>query len=188
MRHPSTVRIGILLRFFLAAAVSVSSALGFQTETDARIQAAVQNLKSADESIRAEACNFLAETGKAAVPVLKEALKDREIRGIVIFLLGRIGADAKDALPPLTEFLKDEDKNIRAKTAEALGKIGPETIPALLKALKDKEAVVRLRAVQALGRLGSAAKDVSSSVVDMLQDPDENVRAEAEKAVEKISQ
>lgn len=154
---------------------------------EAQIPELINHLKSKDESLRVEASNKLAAIGKPAVPALLGVLTEKEAAPVAIFILGRIGAGAKEAIPTLSKTLKQhEDKNVRARAAEALGKIGPETFLLIVPGLKDKEAVVRLRSVQALGRIGPPAEPVLSSVVDRLQDEDEGVRTEAQKAVERI--
>lgn len=154
---------------------------------EAQIPELINHLKSKDESLRVEASNKLAAIGKPAVPALIGVLTEKESAPVAIFILGRIGVGAKEAIPTLSKTLKQhEDKNIRARAAEALGKIGPETFLLIVPGLKDKEAVVRLRSVQALGRIGPPAEPVLSAVVDRLQDEDEGVRTEAQKAVERI--
>lgn len=156
--------------------------------TDPQIVAYISQLKEKNDTQRIEASNSLVKIGKPAVPALIKALKDKDIRPIVTFILGRIGPAAKEAIPALSEELKDEDKNTRAKAAEALGKMGVEAIPALRTALLDKEAIVRTRAVQAFGRIGPDAKAATSALVDLLRDPDETVRSETEQTLKKINQ
>ncbi len=68
--------------------------------------------------------------------------------------LGKIGLSA------LIAALKDEDKEVRGRAANALGQIGPaakEAVPALIAALKDEDRLVRLHAAWALGQIGPAA-------------------------------
>ena len=156
--------------------------------SETQIRKFIQELREKNENVRVDASTNLATIGKPAVPFLIEALKEKEIRAVVTFILGRIGPNAKAAVPALIEEIKDEDKNVRARAVEALGKIGPETMPTLLAALKDKEPIVRVRAVQALGRLGPAAVKATSAIVDVMQDPDESVRSEAALALKKINQ
>jgi HEAT repeat protein len=70
--------------------------------------------------------------------------------------LGQIGPAAKEAVPALIAVLKDEDSELRASAATALGGIGPaakEAVPALSVALKDKDKRVREIAASALRKI-----------------------------------
>ena len=63
-----------------------------------------------------------------------------------VVALGKIGPEAKDAVPALTELLNDKNENVRSAAAIALGGIGPaakSAVPALTKLLKDGESVGR---------------------------------------------
>ena len=42
-----------------------------------------------------------------------------------VVALGKIGPEAKDAVPALTELLNDKNENVRSAAAIALGGIGP---------------------------------------------------------------
>jgi HEAT repeat protein len=91
--------------------------------------------------------------------------------------LGRRGAQAKDAVPALTEALKDQDKNVRMGGAYALGDVGPDAkaaIPALQRALKDPAGEVRQGAAYALQRIQGPtgnAKDGKDTTKRRQRDP-----------------
>ena len=58
----------------------------------------------------------------------------------------------------LIKQLRDQDSNVRANTAEALGEIGGGAVdaaPALIQALQDQNANVRGFAAEALGNIGT---------------------------------
>lgn len=79
--------------------------------------------------------------------------RDRYVRMQAAAALGQIGAEARKAVPALTEALTDEDESIRQWAAHALGQIGPEArsaVPALTAALRDDNAFVRLKAAEAV--------------------------------------
>jgi hypothetical protein len=70
--------------------------------------------------------------------------------------MGKIGPDAKAAIPALIAALKDNDKEVRRAATYALSNIGPEAkaaVPALTKALKDKDGNVRVYAAKALEKI-----------------------------------
>ncbi len=84
-------------------------------------------LKAPDPQRRVQAARNLGETRSAgAVAPLVEALKDEnvEVRLAAIQALGRIGRNAKAAVPALTAMLRDQDSTIRSGAARALAKIG----------------------------------------------------------------
>jgi HEAT repeat protein len=75
------------------------------------------------------ACNkALLGMGKEIVPHMISLLKDEtwEMRRGSAWMLGKLGPDARDAVPALTEALNDPQPAVRAKAAEALKKIKGE--------------------------------------------------------------
>jgi HEAT repeat protein len=104
--------------------------------------------------------------------------------------LEKLGPAAKEAIPALTESLKDKDADVRAFAQKALdavaGKAPPppkDDLASLMKQLQDKDAKVRLKAVQKLAALGPAAKDAVPALTEAVKDRDEDVRAAAKKAL-----
>jgi hypothetical protein len=82
----------------------------------------------------------LGRIGRAAVPSLIQALKNRDpdVRKEAALVLARIGPDAFQAVPDLTALLDDENEEVRKAAARALGQIGPdaaEAVPALMRLL-----------------------------------------------------
>jgi HEAT repeat protein len=88
------------------------------------------------------------------------------------------------------EVLHGPDAALRKKAVAKLGNVGPTdpaVLPALLQALKDGEPAVRCETILALARFGSAAKEALPMLAELrLNDPDEEVRACAEKALGKL--
>ena len=75
------------------------------------------------------ACNqALLGMGKEIVPHMIALLKDDtwEMRRGSAWVLGKLGPDAKDAVPALTEALNDPNDAVRRRAAEALKKIKGE--------------------------------------------------------------
>ncbi|MBD0394933.1 MAG: HEAT repeat domain-containing protein, partial [Microcoleus sp. C1-bin4] len=75
------------------------------------------------------------------------------VRSSAASALGKIGAEAKTALPHLVPLLQDSDANVRSNAASALGRIGAEAktaLPQLVPVLKDSDVNVRSNAASAL--------------------------------------
>src|SRR5207245_347938 len=110
---------------------------------------------------------------KAVVPLLTEALKDRDAvtdprRGSVCYMalgsLRMLGADAASSVPALIEVVKSsDDMDLCLRAVWVLGKIGrseKKTVPFLLELLKDDKHDLRIRgsAAGALGDIGLEAE------------------------------
>ena len=106
-----------------------------------------------------EECSY----GKAAVPPLRVALKDKDsrVRAGAALALSCQGPAAEPALGDLLKLLKeDKDERVRANAVTALGSIGPaakEAVPALIDALKN-DSLIHWRAINALGDIGPNAR------------------------------
>ena len=120
----------------------------------------VQNTDAPNDA-RGAAAEALGKIGPAAIPALMPLLKkESAARGAAASALGGMGAEAKTAVPALTELLKDEDDQVRRAAASALGWIGTgakTAIPALTELVKDRNGQVRYDAITALGKTGSQA-------------------------------
>ena len=139
--------------------------------------ALVKLLQHTDPDVRDSAIQALGNIGtEDAVPELIKLLKganqqDTEpgvdllqlfqnqhprIRTVVAKALGNIGAE--DAVPELTKLLQDNDEQVRASAAQALGQIGEkakEATPQLILLLQDDNEQVRGVAVGALRQIGT---------------------------------
>src|SRR6266511_2851646 len=78
--------------------------------------------------------------------------QDANIRAFAADTLGRMGAEAKEAVTALIAALNDRDGDVRRSAADALGRIGGEAVSALAAALKDQDSSVRASAADAVGR------------------------------------
>jgi HEAT repeat protein len=97
------------------------------------------------------------------------------------FVVG-VGTGDREAVPGLTERLKEADPSVRAKAAEELGQVGPEgkdAIPPLTAALDDPDGLVRVRAAEALTDVGGDAAGAAEALGRALADKDVKVRQEA---------
>jgi HEAT repeat protein len=93
--------------------------------------------------------------------------------------LARLGTPA---LHPLVAALSDENWNVRAWSACALGESGDRrAVEPLIAALDDSVGQVRLDAAEALGRIGD--RRAIGALVTILDDPDEWLRLYAVRAL-----
>ncbi|MHB1033611.1 MAG: HEAT repeat domain-containing protein [Pirellulales bacterium] len=119
--------------------------------------------------------------------------------------LGRMGPEAKPAIPALTELLRDKDPNVRIAAVSALGRIASAAVPALTELRKNVGPsaggapgmdlnpsglrvvgpLIRIRpaAARALGQIGPAA---IPALTELLRDKDWEVRCFAAEALGKI--
>lgn len=134
------------------------------------------------EAISLTAGEALAGIGPAAVPALRQALRESmdSISVVAARALGRIGAPASAAIPDLVDALHRplvelaaikatggsnspagllREFDIRLAAVEALGRIGGAAIPALIEALSHPTVLIASSAAQWLGRQGTAATD-----------------------------
>src|SRR5262249_267462 len=88
--------------------------------------------------------------------------KDELVRLKAAKPTGKVGDDAKPALPALKEALLDDDEDVRSVAKQAIRKIEAAiqgaakqpTVAELIKDLKNKDASVRLKAMEALAAMG----------------------------------
>lgn len=103
-----------------------------------------------------------------------------ESRTLAIDVLGRVRS--LSAVPLLRELLRDENTDVRARTADALGQIGdPNNSSRLMIALEDDSWQVRAIAAKALGRL--PGDDSIDALCRALTDAQWWVRANAAEAI-----
>jgi outer membrane protein assembly factor BamB len=77
--------------------------------------------------VREAAAGALAALGKTALPALIDTLKNNAaVRVRVAFLLGTMGAEAREAVPALVEVMEQETPVNRARLAGILNQIDPE--------------------------------------------------------------
>jgi RNA polymerase sigma factor (sigma-70 family) len=156
-------------------------ALGSIARVDRSVVPALRRtLKDDEVEVRQRAAEQLAGIGKAAVPLLVEALQDREHhRAGLCRAIGMLNRDAEEAVPALMEVLKSGDWMERQAAAEALGGIGRgarAAAPALVELLKSRYGQESTAAVFALGKIGPSAKKVVPELIEMLRDSEAHLR------------
>jgi len=104
-----------------------------------------------------------------------------------------MGQDAKEALPELTDLLKDTVVSVRVTAAATLWEISKErkaTIPVLVSALQEPtvrgKPSVAQEAAFVLGRMGSEAKVAVPALIESLNHQDPYVRDAAADALRRI--
>ena len=148
-----------------------------------------QQLKRASEDF--EAFNQMVRCDRAAVPVLIQALSDRDpaIREQAAFVLADIGEAAKAAVPHLIQILHQHpESSISGSAAYALEKIGTAAVPDLIQALNDEDPSLRNTAVEMLARLRGEAQAAIPQLVQALSDEDPVISSSAAIALGKIAE
>jgi HEAT repeat protein len=116
-----------------------------------------------------------------------------DVEACAIVTLGRLGPNAKAAIPALIRRLQDPDADLshRCLAAEALGRMGPAgkvAVPNLVRVLKDddNDPVVQAYAAEALGNIGGDAKDALPLLKEASTQRATLVRRSAAKALRSI--
>ena len=124
----------------------------------------------------------LGPTAKAAVPPLIELLDNQEagdFAAVGDFAAWSLAAIGPESVQPLIPALADGNPVVRARAADALGRIGPSAesaVGALVKCLKDSDSYTRTRAADALGEINRQPSFVVPAVVESLSDANAGVR------------
>ena len=135
----------------------------------------------------------LGPDAKAAVPALIALLKDKdpEVRYTAVFTLRCLGPVASDALPSLIECLKDPEFTVQSDALLGLGTIHqqPERVIPVLMEYLDKPpnpqhaAILRDDAISSLREFGAQAKPAIPTLLRLLHDEQEGIRADATNAL-----
>ena len=143
----------------------------------------------------------LHDLGPAAIFALARVLHDSDVqmRQNAALVLSNLGGgyeeetkpslDTRAALPALIDALTDDDRDVRAWAAGAIGWMGQASepaIPAFVKLLRDPYEGARNNACIALGRIGPAASEALPVLREALNDPSRDVRGFAAVAIQRI--
>jgi HEAT repeat protein len=136
---------------------------------------------------RSAAIADLEELGiRESVPALLELLgyPDAGVRANLAQALGRLGGEGVGAA--LLTLLADDDALVRMKAAESLGELRHGAGLAALRSTlaRDSDPLVRVHVVEALGDLQDP--EALPSLLNALDDPDEQVRAYAADAIGRL--
>jgi HEAT repeat protein len=153
------------------------------------------------EQRRHELYDQLRLLGDDALPALSNGLLDPDVRlrrNVALVLNVLAGGwferswyrtNIRPCLPALMKALGDNDADVRAWSAQAIGDIGPdaaEAVPALIALLRNQDVGSRNSAAIALRGIGPEAKSALPALREALSDPNKDVRRFAAAAIEKI--
>jgi HEAT repeat protein len=111
---------------------AVRSFMKLRPDASLGVPALAHALGDSEKNARFYAANGLADYGPAAKPALRALIdavakeKEPDARAREIRALRYIGPDAAEAVPMLTELLKDPNKEVQSQAEKAIKKIKPE--------------------------------------------------------------
>lgn len=144
-----------------------------------------EHLKAEDWHVRYAGLEGLQQPEEDALPLLAEALKDRQmqIRRLAIVYLGDLRTP--EAMELLYEAMKDSSPAVRRTAGDTLSDIGdPAASQSMITALQDSSKLVRWRAARFLYEAGNT--DSLEALRVAVDDPEFEVSLQARMAVERI--
>ncbi len=130
----------------------------------------------------------IGEPAASAVPALTAALEDPErlVRVSAADALGKIGPAARDAVPRMAALLQTDEPVRLLKSLRRLRGVNEAAFPAVLDTLTHDDPEARENACETLGEMGPPAKEAVPKLTELLNDPNEKVRGEAQHALDQI--
>jgi HEAT repeat protein len=109
------------------------------------------------------------QPSETSVAVLVQQLKDprEDVRITAANALGKLGPEAKKAIPDLRGVLNDPRETVRVAAIHALNNILPHTTPQLIEALKDENSEMRAFAAVSLANLDQLPKDALEPLIQL---------------------
>lgn len=157
--------------------VTLEAIAGFG-EKAARLTTSVSQLASHEKAeVRVAALNALAvieKDRKTLAGRFTEALEDKEweVRRIAGIALGKLGPDAKNAVPKLFRLLgSDEDRDFASGALKEINTAPVEAIPLLMEKLEADDRRTSFYAVSLLGKIGPPAAEALPKLEAMLARP-----------------
>jgi HEAT repeat protein len=144
---------------------AVSEALKILIDKDKKVVPILIELLEPDETRPfAEATLDSFFNAKRDIPLLSKVVGSGK-RGARLYAIRRLEEIPEAAAQfPLVEALEDPDSIVRARAAQALGKLGyrdPAAVPALLEFIDDSSLMVAQSVIIALGELGDSRADTA---------------------------
>lgn len=156
-------------------------------------RALISALGDSQKDVVLAAQRALRQLGAAVVPELVAEVEDKESvrRLAAVRTLSQIDGEATaGSAEALRNALQDEDPNLRAASAAALGKLAehaPQAVPALIDALGDPDDNVRTNAARALGAIGAQAAPAISALRKAAEDENYWTSRAAKQALRSIA-
>jgi len=118
-------------------------------------------------------------------------LKDEDLirKYAAINAVGKIGPEARDAIPVLIETIRqtrNHDRKTLLACNYALLAMGKEMVPYMISLLKDDDWEMRRGAAWILGKAGPEAKNALPALTEALNDSNPAVRTKAAEALKKV--
>ena len=151
------------------------------------VPALVNRTSDSDQEVRRASVRALGEIGTPRQKVLdaiRNALSDKElpVRMAAALAMETLDPESIEPRTVLLEALRLGEGG----TIIAVGRRGPNAawaVPAFTELLKDQRPGVRRLAAEALGKVGTSAVSASMALETLLQDPDDQVREAAQRAL-----
>ena len=167
--------------------VTLEAISGFGEKAAALIPAVSQLAAHEKAELRVAALGALAAIEKNHEQLtgrLTEALDDKEwdVRRTAGVALGKLGPDAKNAVPKLFKLLEnDEDRDFASGALKEINAAPVEAIPLLIEKLDSEERRTAFYAVSLLGKIGPPAIEALPKLQAMLEKPSTDGRSEFRK-------
>jgi HEAT repeat protein len=148
--------------------------------------AVIGKLNDSDPSVRRGILDALGPEHSGAVPALLPLLDNPEQRAPVLQALGRMGANAKPALPKMIELLPKVDKEVQILVLDSIAHAGPaaaDAKPAIEPLRVAGDAKLRARAISTSAAIEENPETRAALLAAALDDTDVLVRKSAAEAI-----
>ena len=145
----------------------------------------VADLKSNDLTVRKAAYAAIRNYGPSSVEPLTTALSDAASRKYIVRAFMELGPIAKSAGPKLQELLKDNDKDVRLNSMQAIARMGKDmssAVPAFVEMTKDQDPDFRRNAALGLPLLVDKPDEraqAAEALSELVKDSDFNIKRAA---------
>ena len=160
--------------------VTLEAVAGFGDKAAPMIPAISRLASHEKAELRVAAINALAGIDKDPKQLsgrLTESLNDKEweVRRVAGVALGKLGAEAKNAVPKLFQLMaSDEDRDFASSALKEINTAPIEAIPLLMEKLDSEERRTSFYAVTLLGKIGPPAAEALPKLEELLAKPGGN--------------
>ena len=152
---------------FLAAFLFIATFAKAEQSAKFQVDRLISAARLYDEQEMKDAIDAIVRIGSPAIPELRPVLKDFDdnVRWQAIIAMGRIGEPARGEVHRIVRALGDNDSDVRAAAAEALGMLKVDSdnvLKALNQSLSDEHGIVRTSANWALWEFTKNSKHITN--------------------------